>query len=256
MLHEAVDNLGFVPSALQNDAKLRKLAIGILKTESPPMRAYVGLEQYGHRDARIDCSTDAGIAGAGDLDTCAPAERLQLLDRVTSENIAGMKDGKRDRILVIDLVLRQGCPDEPLAMNNHARDGGFPLGHQGNVDTAVLDLAYEALGRFADQVQVNTGIEPAEALQDCRKEGSCEVIRHPDGHLSFQVLPAKGRQRLAIGAQDPSRMIEKDLALIGKLDHPPNPLEQRTTDHFFQPANLHAHGGLRPMNSFGSAREA
>jgi hypothetical protein len=108
----------------------------------------------------------------------------------------------------------------------------------------------------ATHVKAQAGTPAHEARQHLGEAIGGEVLRHAEPHHAVARRARDHVARFLGERENPPRIGEQPLALLRCGDPLAVTMQQRSAEHFFQPPDLLAHGGLGAMNALAGAGEA
>lgn len=183
-----------------------------------------------------------------------PLCRVESFHRPFPEQAALRIKGKRERIRSLDGLLRARGPDRLLSSQEFTV--ALPFGMHG--DHKIVGLAKPGghggcePGFHLDMDQRITGDE----ARDQRRDDQGPIIVHdaePDNALNRAL--AQPADRLVVQRQDATRIAEQALAGGAQIYIRLGAVKQLRLKSIFQSLDLHAHGGLCPVEHRGRARE-
>src|SRR5262249_29306885 len=110
--------------------------------------------------------------------------------------------------------------------------------------------------RFADDAQFDGWVAVREASHDLRQITVGVVVGHSQADAAGQFAVGKRSEGFDVEFDDPARVVEQALSVVGQLRCAAIAREDRALQSFFEPLHLHRNGGLSLVHDLGGLGEA
>ena len=119
------------------------------------------------------------------------------------------------------------------------------MGDDRKVEIAGLDAVDEVRRRLADDRHFRLRVRAREAGEDLGQVAVGIIVRQAEADAAGQLLLDEGGDAFGVQSNDPPRVVEQPLALVGEARHAAVALEEVLAEAFLKSLHLHRDCRLR-----------
>jgi len=213
--------------------------------------------ERGDGEVGADRRALAHVMGAEIGDAEVAARAGQLLQRPRAPDAALLPDGDRQRVLQVRRAAVAARPDELFLHQQFARHRHHAVRRveDRKVQPPLGDGAAQVAARFDRDVDRDRRIGLGEALQHLRQDQLADVVRRAEPHQPVHLRHHEARHRLVAERQEPPRIGEQHLAVMGEHHRAGVAAKQRAAQHLLKLLDLHGDGRRRAVHGLGGSGE-